>query len=555
MRSSRAVDIALVAILVTGVGLFVAYPLALILGRGLMGEDGLTLSLLGEVWSSYRLSLEHSVATSLLCALLTTAGSLAVALVVTTRRGIAKTLLRAGVLVSMVSPPFIASLAYIQLYGRRGWITHGLLGLSMNPYGFWGIVLMQTVSFIPLGALLLIGVLEKLDLDSVKAARDLGARPAHVLRDVVLRLVAPGVVVVALLTLARSLADFGTPAIIGGRYNTLASDIYLKLIGYSNLEMAAAMNIYLLLPSVAAFWGYRVLMRRSDRTVSSARARTGSIDLRLASCGPLGWLALGASALFYVVSALQYACIFAAGFVRRTAAGYVPTLEYWNEFLSVDGATFARSVTYGLVVSLVGTLFALVLAYYVNRRRIRGAALLDLVSALPFIVPGPCFGLGYILAFNSAPLKLTGTALIVMACMLFKQLPTTSRIGAAALAQIPDELERSVHDLGGTRLAALRDVILPQMRPAFFTCFAYAFSSCMTTAGAIIFLVSPGSQVAVFALFDAAYTGDYAVASLIAAAIIVVTVAVDAVAFALAGRGAPGGKGSGGRGSCGEEAR
>ena len=59
----------------------------------------------------------------------------------------------------------------------------------------------------------------------------------------------------------------------------------------------------------------------------------------------------------------------------------------------------------------------------------------------------------------------------------------------------------------------------------------------MTTAGAIIFLVSPGSQVAVFALFDAAYTGDYPLASLIASAIIVVTVAVDGLAFALAGKG------------------
>ena len=32
-------------------------------------------------------------------------------------------------LISMVSPPFIASLAYIQLFGRNGLITKGILGL------------------------------------------------------------------------------------------------------------------------------------------------------------------------------------------------------------------------------------------------------------------------------------------------------------------------------------------------------------------------------------------------------------------------------------------
>lgn len=48
-------------------------------------------------------------------------------------------------LISMVSPPFIASLAYIQLFGRNGLITKGILGLSLNPYGWLGVVVMQTL--------------------------------------------------------------------------------------------------------------------------------------------------------------------------------------------------------------------------------------------------------------------------------------------------------------------------------------------------------------------------------------------------------------------------
>ena len=37
--------------------------------------------------------------------------------------------------------------------------------------------------------------------------------------------------------------------------------------------------------------------------------------------------------------------------------------------------------------------------------------------------------------------------------------------------------------------AILRDIILPGMRPAFLRSFVYNFSSSMTTAGAIIFLI------------------------------------------------------------------
>ena len=48
-------------------------------------------------------------------------------------------------LITMVSPPFVSSLAYIQLYGRRGWITYRLLGISWDPYNCWGVIWMHGI--------------------------------------------------------------------------------------------------------------------------------------------------------------------------------------------------------------------------------------------------------------------------------------------------------------------------------------------------------------------------------------------------------------------------
>lgn len=91
-----------------------------------------------------------------------------------------------------------------------------------------------------------------------------------------------------------------------------------------------------------------------------------------------------------------------------------------------------RSVEYALIVSIAGTVFAMLFAYYMDRRRILGRSLFDCLATLPYMLPGTCFGIGYILAFNHAPLKLTGTALIVLANMLFKQLPTSTKICTAS---------------------------------------------------------------------------------------------------------------------------
>lgn len=68
-------------------------------------------------------------------------------------------LLQNGLLLTMISPPFVSALAFILLFGRRGIITYGLLGLSVNPYGWHGIVILQTIGNISFATLLLLALL------------------------------------------------------------------------------------------------------------------------------------------------------------------------------------------------------------------------------------------------------------------------------------------------------------------------------------------------------------------------------------------------------------
>ena len=53
------------------------------------------------------------------------------------------------------------------------------------------------------------------------------------------------------------------------------------------------------------------------------------------------------------------------------------------------------------------------------------------------------------------------------------------------------------------------------------------FTSAMVTAGAVIFLVTPGQKIAVFTLFDCINTGRYGEASMIATFIIAITISVN----------------------------
>ena len=136
----KLTDILLLTVLLGGLLLFVGYPIYCILQRSVHSADGPTLDAYRAVWNQYGTSFRHSLFVAVCGAVSSTVFSVAAALCIASSKGWRRKLLMGIVMVAMVSPPFVSSLAYIQLYGRRGWITYRLLGLSWNPYNKWGIL-------------------------------------------------------------------------------------------------------------------------------------------------------------------------------------------------------------------------------------------------------------------------------------------------------------------------------------------------------------------------------------------------------------------------------
>lgn len=514
--------------------LFVLYPLLCILKKSVVIDGVFTLSAYQNLFANNLQLLQNSFFVAILSAVFATVLGTAIGLRISLSAGRLRLFLMAVLLMTMVSPPFISSLVYIQLFGRRGWITHDLLGLMLNPYNKWGIIAMQSIHFASLNALFTVGITDKIDHNLIYASRDLGATPTQTLCRVVLPLLRPAIGVSFILSLIRSLSDFGTPIVIGGRYNTLAAAIYMKLIGYAQLEEASAMNVLLLIPAIIVFVLFRRLMKASDRMIAGDHIRNESPTLPLRIRGPLNWSIRLISLLFYVMMLLQYACIFLTGFLKSRRGVYYFTLENFNSLFLYNLNSLIRSIQYSLIVSVLGTVFAVLFAYYLERRRVRLRGFYDFVSTMPYLLPGTCFGIGYILAFNSGPLRLTGTAVIIILNMIFKQLPSITKICSASLLQINPKMEDAARDLGASHIFVLKDVVLPNLKQTFVTGFIYNFTSSMTTSGAIMFLISSKHKVAVYTLFDAINSGEYAVAALISSLIILSTLLISGLAALLA---------------------
>ena len=509
-----------IMLLILPIVLFIVYPIFLLFCKAFQVEN------LGQYFQEialrYKTAFFHSIESSFYSAVISTVLAFFLSYGIRSTGKWQKRIALVLLSMSMVSPPFISSLSFITLYGRRGLITYRLLGLSFDPYHKWGVILMQSIHFACMNTLFFTNALEDFDGKLYDSGRDLGANAFFVLKDILLPLLSPAIFASFFLSFLRALSDFGTPIIIGGRYSTLATEIYLQIIGFSDFSKAAAMNILLLLPAFFSFLLYRMSMKRADERNKEQKGKTG---LRLDS---KHWMNLPIQILlffFLLFQLLQYASIFLYGFLRFNKKQIFFTWENMGSLFQYNLSTMGLSLLLAFAASVVGSFFAFLLAYLMERKMKRGKKLLDFALSLPYLLPGTCFGLAYILAFNKAPLKLTGTVWIMLFSLLFRQMPLGSRLASTALSQSPKNLELAARDLGAKPSLVFFQIILPGILPSFFSSVYLQFSQGLTTAGAIIFLISAKYKVLVYTLFDAINRGDYAVASLISGIMILLSLA------------------------------
>jgi len=510
--------------------LFVLWPVGAVLFESFVRDGSLSLRAYSGLLSRNAGLVRDSFLLSGMVTLCTLPLSTAIALrlVYGPRRG--RGAVTAALALSTISPPFLCSMAYLMLFGRRGLVTWRLLGFEWNPYGFHGVLIMETVSLIGLAALLIAASLRRVDGALERASLDLGASPGRTLRSVSLPLALPGLAAAALTIFVRSLSDFGTPLFLGGRFQVLASRAYTTLIGVGDFPLACAMNVLLLLPALG------ILCLRSaeaDEGFSPAFGLPQDRTLRL----PTGLLAVldGVAWAFVLLQVMVYGLILLGSVTRTWGTDFSPTTRHLSAILGFRMGSVLRSLVCSFAAALGGCLLAAVIASLLEGTGPGLRRTVQAVADLPYLMPGTFFGVGYLLVSVSLPFELGPTFLIAMNC-LFRQLSPSLRAARAGLAQIDPALVQAVRDLGGGPRRVLTDLLIPRLRPFLRLGFLNAFGAAMTTTGPIIFLVSPYARVASIELFEAINEGDFGAASAMGTLLIAVVAGVNALAWRLSAR-------------------
>ena len=489
----------------------------------------------GVAWRTFFLAVMTATGSTLM--------GLAFALVATRTRFPFKKGLRLLTVLPIITPPFVIGLALILLFGRSGIVTQSLAALfGIEPgrwlYGLTGIWIAQVLSFTPISFLVLIGVVEGVSPSMEEASQTLRADRWRTFWHVSLPLMKPGLANAFLIGFIESMADFGNPMVLGGSQGVLSTDIFFAVVGSQNdPSRAAVLAIILLGFTLTAFLAQRFWLSGKNFATVTGKGDSGQ-HIALPKSLSIAVHALVIPWMIFTI--VVYCMILFGGFLTTWGLDNSLTLDHYIKAFSVtlrDGElawtgvawnSFWTTMEIALISAPLTALVGLLTAYLIVRQKFAGREVFEFALMMSFAIPGTVIGISYIMAFNLPPLEMTGSALILVACFVFRNMPVGVRGGVAAMSQLDKSLDEASLTLRANSFRTIRKVVLPLLRPAITAALVYSFVRAITSISAVIFLVSAEYNMATAYIIGLVENGEYGVAIAYSSALIVVMVAVIA---------------------------
>jgi iron(III) transport system permease protein len=456
--------------------------------------------------------------------------------------------IRALVMASFVTPPFLGAFAWTLLAGPNAGALNKLYRAVtgseealFNIFTMPGLIFVMALYSFPYVFSMIANVCELISSDLEDAAEILGANKWQTAWSVTLPLALPALIGGFILAFLHSLSLFGAPAILGlpAGLHTITTQIWALFQYPPRLDMAAAFSVPLLLATMALIAVQKkILGRKGFSTVGGKGGQKRLVQLGWGRV-PVLLLVLGILSLSVF---LPYWILLKAAFSKAWALPLT-----WDNF-TLRNFAFAffeygdtqraiyNTFKLGILTATLGTVLATLIAYITNRNLFRGARYLTFFALAPLVIPGIVLAVGLFIAYTQPPLVLYGTIWILFVAFLTKEMPIGFSQAESTFKSIHPELEDASRIIGANRLISLRDITAPLARSGLIAAWSFIFIGVIRELSAAILLFAPSSKVVSVVIFDLKEEGQVGVIAVLGTLLLVASFAVILAVQWLAGR-------------------
>lgn len=509
---------------------FVLYPLGVLFGNSITGQDGgFTLegfkALLAD--SQYVEAFGNTLILGLAVTACTVLVGVPFAYMVARYDFPLKNLVAILPVLTIVIPEIIVGQSWLLILGNNGILTNllGDAGISLPSfYGWTGMLFSMTLVYYTYIYLGVLAALRGFDGQLEEAGLSLGTPPLLTKLRVLVPVLLPAVLVNALVVFTLVVGNFALAMLLGSRvpllsvmtYNTFVSEM-----GGSPTLQSAMSVVSIAIVAIVLFFQKRVVERKVY-TMTQGRA-PAAVRVR-------SWTALfytSGVGLVILISMLPLIVVFIAAFTKTSG----PVMQWgrWSfdsMLRALHGAPepILNSLKFASLATVLGVAFAVLVSYLTIKKRSSFTQVLDYIVVLPLTISGTVLGIALVQTFNTGWLVLAGTSGIMVLCYTVRRLPFAVRNASSVLFNIPDSIEEASISLGVSPLMTFFKVILPAMKASIISAAILMWLTTISELSASIVAYSGGLETMPIAIFRQVDGGRLGMASAYGAALVTVIV-------------------------------
>ena len=398
-------------------------------------------------------------------------------------------------------------------YGLINKFLMKVFALSQPPfdiYSYWGIIWCHLAFSTSVRFLLMTPAFTAMDAALEDAARTSGSSNMGVLVRITVPILAPAILASTALGFIRSLESLEIEMVLG-----IPAGIYVvptKIWDYLHWEpplydRATALCSIFLLFVFFLIWLHRIFLRGKEFTTVSGR----SYMVRTFPLGRWRWVTCAFCLVFILVMIILPLATLMMGtfmeFFGNFDTDKVWTARHWTAVFAdpVFLRSLRNTLMLGLAAGIGGTLLYALISYVIVRTRLPGRGAIDILSWLPWALPGVLISLALLWAVlgSGEYVKLIyGTVSILVLAIIIKEMPLGTQIIKAGVLQISNELEEASNVAGATWLAGFRRILLPLLKPTVLAVGIIVFISAARDIPTVIFLATNQSRTLSLLMLD-----------------------------------------------------
>jgi iron(III) transport system permease protein len=446
-----------------------------------------------------------------------------------------------GTLEVMLTVPFfipglLEAVGWIMLLSpNTGTINVWLRGLfgfedaPLNVYSLGGMIWVMSLGSTSFIFLLLVNALRNMDASLEESARASGAGAVRTALTITLPLVAPVILGAGMLSFIRAMDAFEVPVLLGLPANVFVfSNRIYAAIQYDypvNYGLATALGVTFFVLIVALIYVQnRVLGGKSFSIVTGKGYKPQVVKL-----GGFRYVTLAVCVLYVTVGTLlPLSQVVVGSFLRVFGLPRWDLFTFNNYFAILSDATLWRGLLNTFVVggsaALACVLLSTIVAYINTRTTFVGRKPLDVISWLPWAIPGIVAGVGMLWAYITLPLRLYGTLGLLVIVLLTTGLPLGVRLMSGVMVQLGRELEESSRVHGASWSYTFWHIMTPLLRPAIAGAVLLLFVNFSRAVSTTILFAGPGTELLAVSLFSYSQAGRYELVSALAIVLMLINV-------------------------------